>query len=294
MKRFVGTRPRRGFTLIELLVVIAVIGLLIALLLPAVQKVREAANRASCRNNLKQIGLAFQTHQSTLGAFPSGGWDWFLYPTYVNGQPVVGQQQTASWAFQILPYLEGDNTWKAGAQVAIATPHPAYFCPSRRAPMTITYVDGYVPALTGGDLTHALCDYAGSTWDGNGAIQQYYPIRITDITDGTSNTLLVGEKSLGRRYLGQLNAGQYQPDDNEGYTAGWDEDTMRLVTKSPRIDDFTGTSTGGQRFGSSHVQAFHALFCDGSVHAISYDIDPTVWVNLGGINDGQVVDPSNF
>jgi prepilin-type N-terminal cleavage/methylation domain-containing protein/prepilin-type processing-associated H-X9-DG protein len=275
---------RRGFTLIELLVVIAVIGTLIGLLLPAVQKVREAASRLQCQNNLKQIALAWHNHHDACGFFPGGGWDWDQPPTYAGGSPVMGQAQRAGWGFQVLPFVEGDNVWKAGPVVAVGTPHKVFFCPSRRAPQTVTYPDNYNPRLTGATVTHALCDYAASNRDGTGVVRQFIPTRMAEITDGTSNTLLVAEKRLNRRYLGQA-----QDDDNEGYTAGWNEDTVRRTTRPPAPDHNNLTGDGDKLFGSSHPGRMNAAFADGSVRGVSYTIDRRLFDALGNRSDGQVV-----
>jgi prepilin-type N-terminal cleavage/methylation domain-containing protein len=279
---------RRGFTLIELLVVIAIIGVLIGLLMPAVQRVREAASRTQCANNLRQMGIAFHGHHATYGYFPAGGWEWFTPPTYQGGVPTIGIKQDAGWGFQILPFIEGDNVWKAGAAVAIATPNPLFFCPSRRAPQTVTYPDEYTPPVTGGDLTHALCDYGASNLEGTGVVRQRYPVRIAEITDGTSNTLLIGEKRLNLAGLGQ------EADDNEGYTAGFDHDTVRSVANAP-APDFRGTSFDTMnRFGSSHPGLMNAVFADGSLHTIPYSINPTIFSYLGNKSDGQPVNGDDF
>lgn len=132
-----SAHSRRGFTLVELLVVIAIIGVLVALLLPAVQAAREAARRAQCVNNLKQVGLAVLNLESSLKTFPTGGVaPWPEIADYSsNGRPFGPERQGLSWAFQILPYLEQGAVQNLTDTAALrSTPIPMYFCPSRRPP----------------------------------------------------------------------------------------------------------------------------------------------------------------
>ncbi|MCS7017067.1 MAG: DUF1559 domain-containing protein, partial [Gemmatales bacterium] len=137
--------PRRGFTLIELLVVIAIIGLLMALLLPAIQRVREASNRMRCGNNLSQIAIAFHNYHNDMGYLPTGGasinndpgatGDFTVPRALTAGQPVVGPDQTWGWAYQILPYIEQVTVWLEPNDANVRrTVIPMYFCPSRRRP----------------------------------------------------------------------------------------------------------------------------------------------------------------
>jgi prepilin-type N-terminal cleavage/methylation domain-containing protein/prepilin-type processing-associated H-X9-DG protein len=281
---------RKGFTLIELLVVIAIIGTLIGLLVPAVQQVRETAARLQCQNNLKQIGLAFHTHHDALRYFPTGGWDWYWPPTYVNGQPAVGAEQRAGWGFQILPYLEAVNTWRGGGGatvldrqlIAVRTMNSVYFCPTRRPPQQVTFSD---PAYFNGiQVTTALCDYAGSNSEGTGVVQRYTPSRIRDITDGTSNTLMVAEKRMNLALMGQP-----QLDDDIGYTSGWDNNMMRRTKRKPRPDFVNPDNNSTKRFGSSHPGRFNAVLADGSVRSISYSVNRALFKYLGNKSDGQAI-----
>ncbi len=275
---------RSAFTLIELLVVIGITSVLTALLLPAVQSAREAARRTQCLNNLKQIGLAFHSHHDQHGYFPTGGWDWDRSPTFDNGIPEVGSKQQAGWGFQILPFIEADNIWKSDPLTAVSSPLPFFFCPTRRSPQTISLPDFYTPPLTGTTVKVAACDYAASNIDGTGVVRRFEPRRIRDIIDGTSQTLLAGEKRINRRLLGQA-----QDDDNEGYAAGWNEDTLRRTEEGPQPDYSDDSGDGERLFGSSHPGAMNALLADGSVRTLPYEIDLTIFQNLGAISDGETV-----
>jgi prepilin-type N-terminal cleavage/methylation domain-containing protein len=282
-------RCAHAFTLVELLVVIAIIGVLIGLTLPAVQKIREAASRLQCQNNLRQLAIAFHHHQDQFGYFPTGGAEWWATPTYLNGTPAIGKQQDAGWGFQILPFIEADNVWKGGSatndldriRVAVGTTNKLFFCPSRRSPQTTEFTD---PAsFDGMPMVCALCDYAGSNYEETGVLRFRSPVRITDITDGTSNTLLLGDKRLNRSRLGMPD------DDDTGYTTGFDNDVIRRTDVAPAPDYFAPMGDGEYRFGSSHTDGFNAVFADGSLHFIPYAIDPTVFRYLGNRSDGQAI-----
>lgn len=289
---------RRAFTLIELLVVIAIIAVLIALLLPAVQQAREAARRTQCRNNLKQLGLTLHNHHDVYGFFPTAGVNWTYAPDMVSaGTPEVAPRQRAGWGYQILPYLEQAAIWKGGnkttiadcQQLIISSTISGLYCPSRRPAAALPAVASwYGPS---GTYAHGTTDYAGSVATGandgfmvsTNADQTGNLMRFADMVDGTSNTLAIGEKRLDVRALGS-----YQGDDNEGYTSGFDHDVIRYTNLDPRIDTITAGS-GEERFGSAHQQVFNALFADGAVRPISYNIDLTVFGLLGVRNDGKPV-----
>lgn len=284
-----------GFTLVELLVVIAIIGILVALLLPAVQAAREAARRIQCKNNLKQFGLAFQNYEDAVKKLPHNSYTWAEPPSYLtNGNTDVGAKQRAGWGFQILPYMELGNIYDQvtsangdnGQIEALKAVIPAHFCPSRRRPAALPPTGNwYAP---GGTFEHGPTDYAASNGENTGPVVYcgYWADTTIDssaITDGTSNTILVGEKRMDRR-----NIGQYQSDDNEGYCAGWDHDTQRNGNTQPMKDANNGQGWGELKFGSSHSSGFHVVLADGSVRMIPYSIDLTTFYNLTARNDGAV------
>jgi prepilin-type N-terminal cleavage/methylation domain-containing protein len=284
-----------GFTLVELLVVIAIIGVMVGLLLPAVQAAREAARRTQCVNHLKQIGIAVHNHHDTFRVLPHAGWHWSSPPEYTSaGSPEIAPRQGAGWAFQILPFLEQTAIWEGSGQTtieakqiqAIGARIPGYFCPSRRSPQAHMATAWYGPS---GTYAHGQIDYAGSCLTNQGAIvransgnidNRTAAITFAAITDGTSNTLLIGEKRLNFSLLGNI-----QSDDNEGYTSGWDHDVMRFSDRAPLRDGRSGD--GNQRFGSLHPGVFNIVLVDGATRNIAFTIELDIFTRIGNRRDGQ-------
>jgi len=301
-RRFRCQRP--AFTLIELLVVIAIIAILIALLIPAVQSVREAANRAQCTNNLAQIGLAVHTHHDTLKFFPTGGYsDWTHAPTYIApGRPALpGEEpdQDGGTFFQILPYLEQNAVWLGGGgntiekcqTNALSTPISVYFCPTRRPPTVLDPIGNWMVSPSG-TFGHASIDYAVSNWEGTGVFSPWtsgnrMTLALITGADGASNTLMIAEK----RWPYQVE--DYYWDDNEGFAQGWDDDWVR-ATNIPPLPDLPGSDDGEVHFGSRHPAGFLAVFCDGHVQLISFNINLAIFEHLGNWQDGHAIDLSDL
>ena len=299
--------PRRALTLIELLIVIAIIGILIGLMIPAVQSAREAAHRMQCLNHLKQIGIAFHLHHDVHQALPLGGErpptsrTWLPEPLLAaspGAVPGVLENQYWGWAYQILPFIEQEHLWREpNNSVVEATPLAIYFCPSRRAPMVIQPGGGGVGPL---DNARAMLDYAGNGGteeaetgglgrDGVVVCRLAGRVNFASVSDGTSSTLLVGEKRLNVARLGS-----FQHDDNEGWASGWDWDAIRWGNEQPAPDHRDGSIIGCSGFGSSHPSGFNAVFCDGSVRMIAYGMDYEAFRRACIRNDGQVIPRSDF
>ena len=348
-------KSKAGFTLVELLVVIAIIGILVALLLPAVQSAREAARTMQCQNNLKQIGLGALTHEQAIGFFPSSGWG---YQWAGDPDQGFGRMQPGGWGWSLLSFIEQQTLvditkplqtpgtpapakdklrMEELAQVA-AIPIKMFNCPSRRSSIAYPNTDSSSTPINmeqpeewgrvdycmnagdewyrGGYLAGPstilrvnaglddLYDYYGSfkrpdgtnfsaAKDCTGISFYCSEVSINQVTDGTSCTYLAAEK-----YLNPLNYLNGNDDcDDQGWIIGFDYDTVRFSflnedrqEETIPMRDRPGYSGSGYNFGSTHPNGFNAVFCDGSVQKIPYEIDLGTHKNLGNRHDGHVID----
>jgi prepilin-type N-terminal cleavage/methylation domain-containing protein len=278
---------RTGFTLIELLVVIAILAIMLALLLPGVQKVREAAARVRCQNNLKQITLAITVFHDQTGRLPPGG-DNLPSESHAN-YAVNFKESEWSWAFHILPFLEKENNFKSTEAVVRTMPIPTYHCSARR----VANAYGNPPVAK---IDFACNSGTASNGEGDEGVirrSKYKRLKWQDIEDGQSSTLLVAEKRMNKAAFG------HSYDDNEAYcTSGWNSDfeVYRIGSVQP-ARDFAGSSTdttSQKGFGSSHSTVFMAGFCDGSVRPVRHSVNLTTWQRACSRNDKQPYSDNDF
>jgi prepilin-type N-terminal cleavage/methylation domain-containing protein len=289
-------RATAAFTLIELLVVVAIIAVLIGLLLPAVQKVREAAARAKCANNLKQIGLALHSHESATGRFPPGYRD-----PRPDSQPGPGW----SWATFLLPYVEQPalharvdperTVFGGGSNVTVPTPDTltplaVFRCPSDPGPAANANYDG-----------HATASYRGVGWgrpqtapgpmglmimnikDPNGVLFRNSRVRVADVTDGLSGTIFVAEVCLDgqRDKWGGIWAGANRQDQYGLWISG----TFWAIDEGPfRLN---GSDKWG--FCSPHPGGVGVLVGDGSVRFVRDTADPRIPADMASRAGREVV-----
>lgn len=313
-----------AFTLVELLVVIAIIGVLVALLLPAVQAARESSRRTKCSNQLRQQALACHNHHDVHGVFPTAG-----RQDYYGGRGPTPQAtapaQYWNWRYLILPFVEQDTVFNLTSDNQVRlTPVMMYNCPSRRRPTVVGAI--ILPDYAGNAGTTWCPANEVSTWTGvivpsevnNGGWRQVPPVRMAMVMDGTSNTLLLGEKFVATDHY--VSAAQWG--DNNSWTNGNSWITTRHAIHQPRLDSRESTATketappnaqasgingrcgpwglgavgsGGGYYdywGSAHPGAFNVAMADGSVSLIRYNISLAVLQTLSDREDGRVADGS--
>ncbi|EDL60170.1 hypothetical protein PM8797T_20513 [Gimesia maris DSM 8797] len=312
------SKKRRGFTLIELLVVIAIIAILIALLLPAVQQAREAARRSSCKNNLKQLGIALQNYHDTHNVFPPGGVIGDCAgspPTNLTGLQECGSGQSlgGNWLLYILPQMEQSSLWEKAAPILNAKDPldnmnnifghfspVAYRCPShpwdRRSNVAFRSLEHMSRANYGanygsGDLTASYANTTGGVFTINSSVN------IRDIKDGTTNTFLVGELT----YLNDVTADArgawvYSGMGGSAFSAARTPNSKTAdilgrctsTTEMPCTEANDGTQIAAMR--SYHDGGVQVCLVDGSCRFISENISQTILNALGTRSGREVID----
>jgi prepilin-type N-terminal cleavage/methylation domain-containing protein/prepilin-type processing-associated H-X9-DG protein len=276
---------RRAFTLVELLVVIAILGILMAVLLPAVQRAREAANRSVCTGHLKQIGIALLNYHDAHRSFPPG---------YLSGVDSAGDDLGPGWgwAAMLLPHIEQrplfdriqfDQPIEASSQMAVRTSSiPAYLCPSDRA----VPVWAAVTRDAAGNPVAAICDVASANYvgvfgvtepgvDGEGVFFRNSAIALGDVTDGASVTLLVGERAhrwSDSTWVGAVTKAElFPPPDSPAVPFIENASGMVLGHSFEGPPNATGLECND--FSSEHADGANLVFCDGHVQFISSSMD---------------------
>jgi prepilin-type N-terminal cleavage/methylation domain-containing protein len=273
---------RRGFGMIELLVVIAIIAFLIALLVPAVQKVREAATRTQSTNNVKQIGLAFHNFHDVFKQMPFNGSDAAANNVKYSKAAKAQDSKSGSWAFQILPFIEQDNTFRNVDRKAAI---PTYLCTGRNRPKLETSNGG------GAWTDFFYNNYLNDPMNAEKPDAADKKITFVNITDGTSNTIMVGHGNIdttqyqaekdvklstnifGGGTFGTARAGKNAAANPQGVTLQRDTD------KAPDMGSWGGPFPNGAIMG----------FCDGSVRFIPYTVPGGTLGNMLTPGGGEVV-----